>query len=148
MSQGTCCYIRVHTNAAADCDMLCLQRDFYNTIFKIKHKLYTASGSAPPKEKFWVRTCSAEIGHNHIKNKQTEPCMCGCCSRYDVLVRRLTSLQTCLTKSNRFGFQLHCRSFLFFSGCGKNGKLRARKKGALGSAYQITPQKGRLKIMA
>jgi hypothetical protein len=32
--------------------------DFYNIIFKIELKLYTASGSPPPtttKERFWVR---------------------------------------------------------------------------------------------
>jgi hypothetical protein len=28
--------------------MLCLQHDFYNIIFKIKHKLYIDSGSASP----------------------------------------------------------------------------------------------------
>jgi hypothetical protein len=34
--------------------------DFYNTIFKIEDKLYIASGSAPAKEKSWVRTCLNE----------------------------------------------------------------------------------------
>ena len=29
---------------------------FNNTVFQVKHKLYIASGSAPPNEKFWVRT--------------------------------------------------------------------------------------------
>jgi hypothetical protein len=28
---------------------------FYNIVFKIEHKIYTASGSAPPKEKFRLR---------------------------------------------------------------------------------------------
>jgi hypothetical protein len=38
--------------------MLYLQHDFYNIVFKIKHKLYIPSGSAPsPKQKSWVRTC-------------------------------------------------------------------------------------------
>jgi hypothetical protein len=31
--------------------MLCLRHDFYNIIFKIKHKLYIASGSAPLPKK-------------------------------------------------------------------------------------------------
>jgi hypothetical protein len=30
--------------------MLYLQHDFYNRIFKIKHKLYATSGSAPPPQ--------------------------------------------------------------------------------------------------
>jgi hypothetical protein len=43
--------------------MLCLRHDFYNIIFKIKNKLYIASGTAPPpppgpNEKFLVLTCS------------------------------------------------------------------------------------------
>jgi hypothetical protein len=47
----------MYTNAVAGSVMLCLQHDFYNIIFNIKHKLYIASGSAPPspKEKSWVR---------------------------------------------------------------------------------------------
>jgi hypothetical protein len=39
-----CMYI----NAVADSVVLYLQHDFYNTIFKIKHKLYIASASEPP----------------------------------------------------------------------------------------------------
>jgi len=35
---------------------LYLRRDFYNTIFKLKHKLHTTSGSNSPQCKFWVRT--------------------------------------------------------------------------------------------
>jgi hypothetical protein len=31
--------------------MLYLQHDFYNIIFKIKHKLHIVSGSAPPPRK-------------------------------------------------------------------------------------------------
>jgi hypothetical protein len=44
--------------------MLYLQHNFDNIIFKIKHKLYIASGSAPPpfpSEKFGVRTCAFRI---------------------------------------------------------------------------------------
>jgi hypothetical protein len=34
-----------------------LQRDLYNKICRIKHKLYIASGKAPTlMEKFWMRT--------------------------------------------------------------------------------------------
>jgi hypothetical protein len=48
LSHGTCSYICMYINAVADSVMLYLQHDFYNIIFKIKHKLYTASGYAPP----------------------------------------------------------------------------------------------------
>jgi hypothetical protein len=35
---------------------LYLRRDFYNIVFKIKHEIYVASGTAfLPNEKFWVR---------------------------------------------------------------------------------------------
>ena len=39
--------------------MLYLRHDFCNIMFKIKHKLYMYSGSAPPSpsEKLWVATC-------------------------------------------------------------------------------------------
>jgi hypothetical protein len=59
LSHGTCSYIRMYINAVAGSVKLCLQHDFYNIIFKIKHKLYIASGSAPPpppEEKFSMRT--------------------------------------------------------------------------------------------
>jgi hypothetical protein len=38
----------MYTNVVAGSVMLYLQQDFYTIIFKIKHKLYIASGSAPP----------------------------------------------------------------------------------------------------
>jgi hypothetical protein len=38
----------MYINAVADSVMLCLQHGFYNIIFKMKHKLYAASGSTPP----------------------------------------------------------------------------------------------------
>jgi hypothetical protein len=38
----------MYINAVANIVMLCLQHDFYNIIFKMKRKLYIASGSAPP----------------------------------------------------------------------------------------------------
>jgi hypothetical protein len=38
----------MYINAAAGSVMLCLQHGFYNVIFKIEHKFYVASGSAPP----------------------------------------------------------------------------------------------------
>jgi hypothetical protein len=37
----------MYINAVAKSVILHLQHDFYNTIFKITHKLYIASGSAP-----------------------------------------------------------------------------------------------------
>jgi hypothetical protein len=51
VSHRTCNYIRMYTNAAADRVMLYLRHDFDNMIFKTKHKLYIASGSAPPQWK-------------------------------------------------------------------------------------------------
>jgi hypothetical protein len=59
LSDGPCSYICMYINAAADSVMLYLRHDFYNKTFKIKHKLYVASGSDPlpsPGQKFWVRT--------------------------------------------------------------------------------------------
>jgi hypothetical protein len=43
----------MYVNAVANSVMLYLQDDFYNIIFKIKHKFYIASGSAllPPPMK-------------------------------------------------------------------------------------------------
>ena len=47
--------------------MLYLRHDFYNIIFKIKHKLYIALGSDPsPKEKFWVCTCFKDQWSCHV----------------------------------------------------------------------------------
>jgi hypothetical protein len=64
LSHGTCSYIPVYINAVAGSVMLCLQHGFYKVIFKIKHKLCIASGSAlpptRPNEKFWVRACSQQ----------------------------------------------------------------------------------------
>jgi hypothetical protein len=48
LSHGTCSYIRMYIHAAADSVMLCLQHDFYDTIFKIKQIIYISSGSVPP----------------------------------------------------------------------------------------------------
>jgi hypothetical protein len=45
LSHRTCSYVRMYINAVAGSVMLCLQHDSYNMIFKIKHKLYIASGS-------------------------------------------------------------------------------------------------------
>jgi hypothetical protein len=50
---GHVVYICMYINAVANSGMLHLH-DFYNIIFQIKHTLHTASGSAPPSEKFWV----------------------------------------------------------------------------------------------
>jgi hypothetical protein len=53
----------MYTNAVADGVMLCLQHDFYNIIFKIKHKLCTESGSAAAVKilgaHLTVNTCTA-----------------------------------------------------------------------------------------
>jgi hypothetical protein len=37
-------------NAVSESVMLYLQHDFYKIVFKIKHKSYIASGSAPPRK--------------------------------------------------------------------------------------------------
>jgi hypothetical protein len=60
LSNGTYSYIHMYINAVAKNVMLCLQHDFYNTVFKITHKLYIAWGSAH-KEKFWVRAWNRRI---------------------------------------------------------------------------------------
>jgi hypothetical protein len=69
MSRGTCSYICMYINAAADSVMLDLQHDCI-TIFKIKHKLYIASGSPPPplppKWNFWVHAWNVTlVNHTH-----------------------------------------------------------------------------------
>jgi hypothetical protein len=51
VSHGTCSYIRMYANAVLERVMLPLRHDFYNMIFKIKHKLYTASGSGTHRQK-------------------------------------------------------------------------------------------------
>jgi hypothetical protein len=59
LSHGTCSYIGMYINAVAGSVMLCLQHDFYNITFKIKHKLYMPQGQPPPPhriKKFWMRT--------------------------------------------------------------------------------------------
>jgi hypothetical protein len=38
----------MYTHAVADSVVLYLQRDFYNIIFKMKHKLFIASGQQSP----------------------------------------------------------------------------------------------------
>jgi hypothetical protein len=48
MSLGTCSYICMYINAVANGIMLYLLCDFYNIIFKTKHKLYVDSGLPPP----------------------------------------------------------------------------------------------------
>ena len=58
LSDGSCSYIRMYINAAAD-NVVLYSHDFYNIIIKIKYKLYLATGSAPPlpSKIFYVRTC-------------------------------------------------------------------------------------------
>jgi hypothetical protein len=62
----------MYINAVADSVMLYLQLDFYNIIFKMKHKLCSLRVS-PSKEKFWVSACIATIpptsGCTYIKVK-------------------------------------------------------------------------------
>jgi hypothetical protein len=41
-------FVCMYIKAVAGSVMLCLQHDYYNIVFKIKHKLYIVSGSAPP----------------------------------------------------------------------------------------------------
>jgi hypothetical protein len=48
LSHGTCSFSCLCINAVAVSVMLYLQHDFYNIVFKIKHKLYIASGLPPP----------------------------------------------------------------------------------------------------
>jgi len=52
----------MYINAVANGVMLqfYLRSDFYKTVFKIKHKLHRASGSAPPPQikKKWMWTCA------------------------------------------------------------------------------------------
>jgi hypothetical protein len=49
----------MYINAVANSVILYLWHDFYNIIFKIKHKSYIASESAPPpaNKELWVRFC-------------------------------------------------------------------------------------------
>jgi hypothetical protein len=42
--------------------MLYLQHHFYNIIFEIEHKLYTASGSNPPEEKIQGAPLEGDVG--------------------------------------------------------------------------------------
>jgi hypothetical protein len=48
LSRGTCSYVCMYINAVPGSVILYLQHDFYDIVLKIKHKLYIASGSAPP----------------------------------------------------------------------------------------------------
>jgi hypothetical protein len=51
LSHGICNYIRMYIYAVAKSVMLYWQHAFHNIIFKIKHILYIASGSAPRQRK-------------------------------------------------------------------------------------------------
>jgi hypothetical protein len=64
LSDGTCSYVCVYIYVVAKSVMLYLRHDFYAIIFKIKHKLHIATGSAPPKENFWVRTWICALNEN------------------------------------------------------------------------------------
>jgi len=59
-------YIWRYINAAANSVVLqlYLRHDFYDVVFKIKRKLYIASGSAPPpKKKSW---CPHDVHINNV----------------------------------------------------------------------------------
>jgi hypothetical protein len=56
----------MYIHALADGVTLYLQYDFYNVTFKIKHKLYTASGSAPPP--LQRKILGAHLCHIHKSN--------------------------------------------------------------------------------
>jgi hypothetical protein len=51
LSHGTCSHICMYISAVAHSVMLYLRHDFYNIIFKLKHKLYIVSGSSPRQRK-------------------------------------------------------------------------------------------------
>jgi hypothetical protein len=65
----------MYINAVAGSVILYSQHDFYNIIFKIKHKLYIASGSDPPPQEKILGAQLALIDTglypDVIKNKQT-----------------------------------------------------------------------------
>jgi hypothetical protein len=61
----------MYIHVVAESVMLCLRHDFYNIIFKIKHKLYIASGSAPSRKNFWVLTWFQAIQSNASMVAQT-----------------------------------------------------------------------------
>jgi hypothetical protein len=48
LSHGACSCILMYINAVADCVILYLQHDFYNTIFKIKQIICSFRVSPPP----------------------------------------------------------------------------------------------------
>ena len=56
MEHDICMYVNVGANSVTL--HLYAQHDFYIIIFKMKHKFYIASESAPSNEKFWVCTWS------------------------------------------------------------------------------------------
>jgi hypothetical protein len=95
----------VYINAAAKSAMLYIRHDFYNIIFKIKHKLYIASRSAPsPKKKILGAHlyCSAIRQINKQKtNKISEICrkkMVIC--RSDALICTSDTDKFCLKREN------------------------------------------------
>jgi hypothetical protein len=75
LSHGTCGCIRMYIYSIADSVVAYLQRGLHNITFKIKHKLYVASGSAPPPpdEKFWVRTCDEPVSFPYHINSYGPP---------------------------------------------------------------------------
>jgi len=85
---------------------------------------------------------SLEVYVVALKKKPTKTCNCGC-SRHDLPFRRLTTLQTSLTKSNMSALQSHSHTVVrFFSCyvCGEICRQRAGVKGVVGTADKIIPQ--------
>ena len=71
---------------------------------------------------------SVEMDVVALHKKHTKTCNCGC-SRYDLPFRRLTFLQTSLTKSNVSVFQSHCHTFVRSCSCNGCGKIRRQRAG-------------------
>jgi hypothetical protein len=67
MCHGTRRHIRMYLNAVADSIILYSQHDFYNIIFKIKHKLYRA-WSAPFQGKILGAHLSRRIVSGRLLN--------------------------------------------------------------------------------
>jgi hypothetical protein len=64
----------MYINAVADSVMLYLQHNFYNIIFKIKHKLYIASWSAPPQRKILGAHVECKMPYTSVcKGEQLDP---------------------------------------------------------------------------
>jgi hypothetical protein len=61
LSDGTCSYIRMYINAAANSVVWYLQHDFCNLIFKIRHKFYSLRVSPPPPSPRKISVLTPEV---------------------------------------------------------------------------------------